>query len=1269
MASEFLYDLMAQRGWPGAGPWRDQAQRIAPTIAGGGSQGGPDLGPKRAREAWMAIGIDGTGIANEAPGPDFPVDLRPRLTLHMVARLQGFPDDWMFTGRKTAAYRQVSRAFPPPMGRVIGGAIRDVLDAATITRGAARHGREQSPDGESSVAAGRLRRQIRADEAEADACSALERRDFDEAVDHLLDAMRHDPSRAERLQPDVGFLSKQPADSPEKLGWRRGLWLALAAGSPLAPAKAQLAPGVSSPAATPAVADARFIPESHGKSATKRSSQEAGADLELAFIKLLERFFALAPDEEAKILTRLRRQSAGTQYGHDVQFDCVTAANRLVRCHVECKNYTRELKLSDIADKIAQMQAYWDRKKLDYFLIVTPRAGISNDLDHYIQTMNAQKTLPFQIQVWGPEEGIAELFAIEPTAYRNVYETEPPPVDTESVAASWSAKLKPLVRLPQGLSDYLTNPRMHGLVGEDHAHFDALFRDCVEVDAVDAAGSPLGTLRDVLSSWIDDSSRRTFLLLGEFGDGKSFACYRLTRSLASAHLDNPAATPFALRLPLSDLISAGNPQELLSRRLQALGAEVREWARIKDMGPTLVILDGFDEMSGQLDHATVANNLRLLAECVRYFTDSKILVTSRTHFFENSRMHERFLEELGQPDVARMAPLPLTRRIAYLRAFAERGGLTGKFERIRRLYDPIDLAAKPLFLQMIKETLPQLPDDHFDEIVLYETSVRDTLERKAEMLLDKGMHTLRREAIEGMLELLESVAVRLLINGGIPVDLRTFGEGNLDIARMLWQMSEADTGPEQTEDARVRLGMRSLLKPLPSEAESDAWPVAFCHRSMSEYFVAQAVVRAIRDEDPMAQDLLSAIILRPEIINFAGLLISKADDAVELTQALVWFARTAVRDTTPGYLGGNAITLAYRVRHKLADPRWARLDLRYADLSGADLAGADFSDALLCYATLDNADLTDADLTRCDLTGARLEETAPVTSVAPGRREASVVACYGDGTIREWELTGPGPTSRTLLNGLGPLRYAVWGPHGDLIVIAGPRLSLWTITADGITLSNYFQIRDGSEHVRFRAGAVSFVQTDEKTRVAVAAGRDGAAIIADVPLATPGPVALGTGQGAVLTADGKHVAVVRPGAQREPQPVGEGAADVTALALFDEDPDLTRLVFGDSEGRVTVLCMPANGSPGAIDVQATRRLHSGPVLSAAFLSKRLVATGGADRCLAVCEWDGQQFRLLRDLKLTLRCSGVKTDGVQGKRERLILEALRDRAEKQPARLF
>jgi DNA (cytosine-5)-methyltransferase 1 len=125
---EAIGDLMAARGWSGAEGWMSQASGIAPTIVGGSKKhGGPDLGPTRARRQWAALGVDGLGIANEPPERAFPITAKPRLTIAMVARIQGFPDEWRFAGKKTAAYRQVGNAFPPPVAAQVGCAILEAL--------------------------------------------------------------------------------------------------------------------------------------------------------------------------------------------------------------------------------------------------------------------------------------------------------------------------------------------------------------------------------------------------------------------------------------------------------------------------------------------------------------------------------------------------------------------------------------------------------------------------------------------------------------------------------------------------------------------------------------------------------------------------------------------------------------------------------------------------------------------------------------------------------------------------------------------------------------------------------------------------------------------------------------------------------------------------------------------------------------------------------------------------------------------------------------
>ena len=122
---------MAANGWKGALRWRETANKIAPTLVGGSKKhGGPDLGPTRARNAWLEMGIDGRGIANDAPSADF--EGVARLTPRMMARLQGFPDDWQFADRKTTACRMIGNAFPPPVAKEVGQKIKQVLDYASI---------------------------------------------------------------------------------------------------------------------------------------------------------------------------------------------------------------------------------------------------------------------------------------------------------------------------------------------------------------------------------------------------------------------------------------------------------------------------------------------------------------------------------------------------------------------------------------------------------------------------------------------------------------------------------------------------------------------------------------------------------------------------------------------------------------------------------------------------------------------------------------------------------------------------------------------------------------------------------------------------------------------------------------------------------------------------------------------------------------------------------------------------------------------------------
>ena len=69
---EALYPFMLENGWEGAGDWAERAAGLAPTLVGGSKKhGGADLGPTRAKNGWLELGVDGKGLADSSPAEDF----------------------------------------------------------------------------------------------------------------------------------------------------------------------------------------------------------------------------------------------------------------------------------------------------------------------------------------------------------------------------------------------------------------------------------------------------------------------------------------------------------------------------------------------------------------------------------------------------------------------------------------------------------------------------------------------------------------------------------------------------------------------------------------------------------------------------------------------------------------------------------------------------------------------------------------------------------------------------------------------------------------------------------------------------------------------------------------------------------------------------------------------------------------------------------------------------------------------------------------------
>lgn len=131
---------------PEGGNWRNLPEEIIPVAMGGAyKSGGGKVGFYRRLSYNQPAPTITTSPAQKATMLCHPRQDRP-LSIKEYARIQQFPDDWIFTGTTAAKYRQIGNAVPIGLAEAIGKAIISTADkTATIEtkrfRGTSVHNR------------------------------------------------------------------------------------------------------------------------------------------------------------------------------------------------------------------------------------------------------------------------------------------------------------------------------------------------------------------------------------------------------------------------------------------------------------------------------------------------------------------------------------------------------------------------------------------------------------------------------------------------------------------------------------------------------------------------------------------------------------------------------------------------------------------------------------------------------------------------------------------------------------------------------------------------------------------------------------------------------------------------------------------------------------------------------------------------------------------------------------------------------------------------
>jgi hypothetical protein len=281
-------------------------------------------------------------------------------------------------------------------------------------------------------------------------------------------------------------------------------------------------------------------------------------------------------------------------------------------------------------------------------------------------------------------------------------------------------------------------PYVRGLVtGYDESELSTYYVDlgCRRTDG----SSVYKPMDDYVDAWQRDPARSHISILGDYGTGKTSFCRQYAAKQARRWLADPDRERIPVLINLRDYTKTLKVDSLVTDALVNQygihGATFEAFQRYNGDGKLLVFFDGFDEMAQRTGQATAVTNFWELAKVV--VPGSKVILTCRTPYFHTHHEAEALLhgEMDGRvpgcpPDAGERQFKDLSGdyidlrdkpefEIVHLEPFSDediQSVLQKRFpeqweaywKQIQDIYNLPDLAKRPVLLDMIARTLPDV---------------------------------------------------------------------------------------------------------------------------------------------------------------------------------------------------------------------------------------------------------------------------------------------------------------------------------------------------------------------------------------------------------------------------------------------------------------------------------------------------------------------------------------------------------------------------------
>lgn len=534
-------------------------------------------------------------------------------------------------------------------------------------------------------------------------------------------------------------------------------------------------------------------------------------------------------------------------------------------------------------------------------------------------------------------------------------------------------------------------------------------------------GEPIYDALTYALNWVNSTGRRLWLVLGDYGTGKSALVQRLAYELAKQALaPQPGAAepviPVFINLKFQP--NAMSLEKLLighfAKVADARGFNPAVLLYLLEVGRIVLLLDSFDEMGLAAAGSSVEEQFRMLAYPAGKIplapNGNRVLISCRTHFFRDQQLVKACTHGPGDSLVSAGSPLGRAARLfdaaidelalfddAQIAEFLRRHlGETAAAEMlafIAKTYDLPNLAPYPILLDMMVKSLPELKrgSGAVTPATLYFAYTKTWLEdRSGGQLLSSPEQ--RRVALEYLAQSLWARPERHIHHSDLAAELRTLPAPilvGLDFTRL---------------DLELRTAAFLVRNP---EGQ-----YRFSHKSFLEYFYARRLLRGA-DEGTLAE-LLDGPPTSPEVAAFMADL-ARHGSAENYQQRLFGPLREILAGEYRVRVSENALRLVFDLARHVVGPtpppktnrelleKWLPqpLVMPGADLSGMVLAEAPFAGARLAGANLGRADLrlaglSDADLADANLKRANLEDAVLVNAVLKETRLAHAYANKAD---------------------------------------------------------------------------------------------------------------------------------------------------------------------------------------------------------------------------------------------------------------------------------